>query len=114
MAKLPGHDVGLCSAVTPEIMRMAHDAIHSKDRKREESAANSAELVASGVARTSRTYDYDHPNPTEGSVGGSTAMGPTSMRVVASSFFVPRNSIKSMVKKREKEEADRVMGRMFF
>ena len=114
LAKLPGHDVGLCTAVTPEIMRMAHDAIHSKDRKREESAANRAELAAGGVARTSGTYDYDHPDPTEGSVGGSTAMGSASVRVAASSFFVPRNSIKSMVKKREKEEADRIMGRMFF
>ena len=27
LAKLPGHDVGLCTAVTPEIMRSAHDAI---------------------------------------------------------------------------------------
>ena len=67
LAKLPGHDVGLCSVVTPEIMRMAHDAIHSKDRKRKESAANRAEHAAGGVARTSGTYDYDHP--TEGSVG---------------------------------------------
>ena len=33
LAKLPGHDVGLCSAVTPKIMRMAHVAIHLKDRK---------------------------------------------------------------------------------
>ena len=55
LKKLLGHDVGLCSAVTPEIMRMAHDAIHSKDRKREESAANRAELATGGVARTSRT-----------------------------------------------------------
>ena len=46
LAKLPSHDVGLCTAVTPEIMRMAHDAIHLKDRKREDSAANSAELAA--------------------------------------------------------------------
>ena len=55
LAKLPGDDVELCSAVTPEIMRMALDAIHSKDRKREESAANRAELATGGVARTSRT-----------------------------------------------------------
>ena len=85
LEKLPGHDVGLCSGVTPEIMRMAHDAIHSKDRKREESAANRAEFAAGGVARTSGTYDYDHPDPTEGSVGGSMAMGSASVRAAASS-----------------------------
>ena len=85
LEKLPGHDVGLCSAITPEIMRMAHDANHLKDRKREESATNRAELAASGVARTSRTYDYDHP--TEGSVGGSTAMGLASVRATSLSLF---------------------------
>ena len=103
--------MGFCSVVTPEIKRIVHDAIHSKGRKREKSAANRAELAAGGVARTSGTYDYDHL--TEGSVGGSTAMGSASVRAVASSYFVPRNSIKSMVKKREKEEADRIMERMF-
>ena len=88
---------------------MAHDANHSKDRKREESAANSAELVASGVARTSWTYDYDHLDPTESSVGASTAMDSPIVRA-ASSFFVPRTgigpqpSIKSMVKKRRKKQ----------
>ena len=116
LAKLLGHDVGLCSAVTPEIMRMAHDAIYSKDRKREESVANRVEPVAGGVARTSRTYDYDHP--TEGSVGGSTAMGSASMRV-ASSFFVPRTgsgaqpSIKSMVKKRIRKKQIGLWGGCF-
>ena len=79
LEKLLGHDLGLCSANTPEIMRMAHDAIHLKDRKREESATNRAELVVGGVARTSGTYDH----PTEGSVGGSTIMDSPSVRVVS-------------------------------
>ena len=52
LAKLPGHDVGLCIAVTPEIMRSAHDAIHEKMRKKDEIAANRAELVAFGQARS--------------------------------------------------------------
>ena len=52
LAKLPGHDVSLCTGVTPEIMRAAHDAIHEKMRKKDEIAANKAELVAFGQARS--------------------------------------------------------------
>ena len=40
LAKLPDHDVGLCTAVTPEIMTFAHDAIHEKMRKKDEISAN--------------------------------------------------------------------------
>ena len=52
LAKLPGHDVGLCTAVTPKIMRSAHDAIHEKMRKKDEIAANRAELAAFGQERS--------------------------------------------------------------
>ena len=44
LGKLPGHDVGLCIVMTPEIMRSAHDVIHEKMRKKDEIAANRAEL----------------------------------------------------------------------
>ena len=52
LAKLPGHDVGLCTAVTPEIMRSAHDAIHEKLRKKDEITTNRAELAAFGQVRS--------------------------------------------------------------
>ena len=51
LAKLRGHDVGLCTTVTPEIMRSAHDAIHEKMRKKDEIAANKAKLAAFGQTR---------------------------------------------------------------
>ena len=65
LAKLLGHDVGLCTVVTPEIMRSAHDAIHEKNRKKDEIAANKAELAAFGQARSvgaspSTTIGEDH------------------------------------------------------
>jgi hypothetical protein len=55
LAKIPGHDVGICSKSTPEIMRAAHNAIYEKDKKREEAVATKVELATDGVARSSRT-----------------------------------------------------------
>ena len=101
LAKLPSHDVGLCTAVTQEIMRSAHDAIHEKHRKKDEIVANKVELVAFGQAISvgaslSTTID-------EGSGRGSTA-SPIG-RAGLSSHFVARigggsqPSIMSIVKK---------------
>jgi hypothetical protein len=44
LAKIPGFDVGPCSNVTPEIGRVAHDAINAKDKKKEESATKKLNL----------------------------------------------------------------------
>ena len=52
IAKLPGHDVGLCTTVTPDVMRSVHDLIHEKNRKKDEIAANKVELAAFGQARS--------------------------------------------------------------
>ena len=53
LAKLPGHDVGLGTAVTPKIMRSAHDSIHGKNGKKDENVANRAELATFGLTRGS-------------------------------------------------------------
>ena len=113
LAKLPGHDVSLCTGVTPEIMRAAHDAIHEKMRKKDEIAANKAELAAFGQARSvgasiSTTIG-------EGSGRGSTA-SPHGRGQHTSHYVGPGSqpSIKSVVKKSEKLEADRVMGRCLY
>jgi hypothetical protein len=45
LAKLLGHDIGICLQVGLEVMRAAHDSIHAKDRKNEEAAANKAECA---------------------------------------------------------------------
>ena len=52
LAKLPGHDVGLCTTVTPEIMRSSHDASDEKIRKKDEIVANKAELATFGQERS--------------------------------------------------------------
>ena len=100
-------------------MRTAHDTIHSKDRKREEAATNRVELAAGGVARTSGIYSTEGSGT--GTGRGSTPIDSHSSTVrVSSSFFLPRTgsgaqpSITSMIKKIEKEEVCRLMGRMLF
>ena len=57
LAKIMGRDILICTESTPEIMRMAHDAIYEKDRKKEVAVANRAGTASGGVTRTSRTTD---------------------------------------------------------
>jgi hypothetical protein len=115
LAKIPGFDVGLCSNVTPEIMRAAHDAINAKDKKKEESATKKAELAAYKMYQSSPGISS---HATEGSGRGSTAADSPVGKIP--SFFAPRTgsgaqpSIKSVVKKREQQEASRLMGRCLF
>jgi hypothetical protein len=46
LAKILRFDVGPCKNVSLEIMRVVHDSINTKDRKKEESAAKKDELAA--------------------------------------------------------------------
>ena len=108
LAKIPGRDVGPCSKVEPELMRAAHDALQVKDGKKEAAAAKKAQLAAFGIESSRQSI-----SPTAGSGRGSTATR-------SSSYFVPRTtlgaqpSIKSLVKKREKKEADKVMAKCLY
>ena len=94
-------------------MRSTHDAIHEKLRKKDEIVANRAELVAFGQARSvgaslSTTIG-------EGSGRGSTA-SPRGRAGHTSHYVGPGSqpSIKSVLKKSEKLEVDRVMGRCLY
>ena len=102
LAKISGFDVGLCSNVTPEIMRVAHDAINAKDKKKEESATKKVELAAYKMYQSSPGISS---HATKGSGRGSTFTDSPFGKIP--SYFVPRTgpgpklSIKSMVKKRQ-------------
>jgi hypothetical protein len=115
LAKISGNDVGPCSNVSAEIMRAAHDSINTKERKKEDSAAKKAELAAFKIYQSSPGISA---NATEGSGRGSTATDSPVGKIP--SYFVPRTgpgaqpSIKSLVKKREQQEASRLMGRCLF
>jgi hypothetical protein len=115
LAKILGFDVGPCKNMSPEIMRVAHDSINAKDKKKEESATKKDELAAFKIYQSSPGISA---HATEGSGRGSTAADSPVGKM--SSYFVPRTgpraqpSIKSVVKKREQQEASRLMGRCLF
>jgi hypothetical protein len=44
LAKIPGHDVGVCPNTNPEIMRIAFDSLEAKNKKKDEAAAKKAKL----------------------------------------------------------------------
>lgn len=108
LAKIPRCDVGPCLKVEPKLMRAAHDALQVKDGKKEATVAKKAQLAAFGIESSRQSI-----SPTAGSGRGSTATR-------SSSYFVPRTtpggqpSIKSLVKKREKKEADKVMAKCLY
>eukprot|EP00253_Pinus_taeda_P004192 PITA_04192 len=74
LARLSGHDVGICTVSSSELIQKALEAIDEKDRKKKETERNKAERAGHGS----------------------------------------QLGIKSLVKKKEKQEADRVMGRCIF
>ncbi len=100
LAKIPGHDVGPCPNVTPEIMRAAFDSLEAYEQKKAAEAANKAEQAT--------FVDMEVEGPSE---RGSTA---------AKSYFVPRSGpgsqpgIKSVINKKAHHEAKRVMARCIF
>jgi len=110
LAKIPGHDVGICPESTPEIMRIAFDALETKDKNKDEKAArkNEISLRSSGTSATEG----------QGSGRGSTDSGTASRRP---SYYFPERTtlgaqpgIRSMFKKQEKKEADRAVERCLF
>eukprot|EP00253_Pinus_taeda_P033933 PITA_33933 len=74
LARLSGHDVGICTVSSPELIQKALEAIDEKYRKKEEAKRNKVERAGHGA----------------------------------------QLGIKSLVKKWEKQEVDRVMGRCIF
>ena len=111
LARLSGHDVGVCTFSSPELIQKALEAIEEKDKK-EEAERNKVERAGRSFGISSPDFDA------KGSGRGSKASPATTS--VRSSFFVPRighgsqPGIKSLVKKKEKQEADRVVGRCLF
>jgi hypothetical protein len=88
--------------VSPKIMRVSHDSINTKDRKKEESATKKVELASFKIYQSSLGI-FSHA--IEGSGRGSTTANSPIGKIP--SYFVPRigpgaqPSIKSVVKKRE-------------
>ena len=98
LARLSGHDVGICTVSSLELIQKALEAIDEKDRKKEETERNKVERAGRSFRISSSDFEV------EGSGRASTA-SPTTVSA-RSSFFVPRTKhgsqprIKSLVKKR--------------
>ena len=91
LAQISRHDVLICTESTPEIMRMAHDAIYEKDRKKEVAVANRAEIASGGVPRSLRTIGNSRfVSGTQGNERDSTNVDSPSTRASPFFHFVPR------------------------
>jgi hypothetical protein len=100
LARIPGHEVEICPKSTPEIMHIANKALEELGLTRDYNKAKKAQFAKTGGISEE---------------GSSAASIPPS----TSSYFVSRTtpgaqpSIKSMVKQKEKEEADKLVGKCF-
>ena len=120
LARLPGHDVGICRVSSPELIRKALEAIEEKDRKKEEVERNKAERAGRSLGISSHDFDVQGSGPTRASGRGSTTGTPSHASVNArSSFFVPQighgaqPSIKSIVKKIRSKKQIELWGGVF-
>jgi hypothetical protein len=99
LAKILGHDVGICPESTPEIMRIVFDALETKDKNKDEKATKKNEISL----RSSGTSAAEG----QGSGRGSIDSGTVSWR--PSSYFLERTTpgaqpgIRLMLKKKEKK-----------
>jgi hypothetical protein len=95
-----------CPASTPEIVHIANQSIFDMIRKRDQREEMRLELA--------------NKNTSFSGVGETQSLGtPSTMPSTSSPFFVPRSvprgqpSIRSIIKTREKEEADKIVARCF-
>eukprot|EP00253_Pinus_taeda_P002149 PITA_02149 len=114
LARLSGHNVGICTVSSPKLIQKALEAIDEKNRKKEETERNKAERAGRSFGISSPDFDVEGSG--KGSIANTSSPATASAR---SLFFVPQTGhglqpgIKSLVKKK-KQEADRVKGRCSF
>eukprot|EP00253_Pinus_taeda_P019910 PITA_19910 len=119
----PFWEYGSPDVSSPELIQKSLEAIEEKDKKKEEAERNKAEHAGRSFGISYPDSGVEDIGPSGPSGRGSTTGTPshaTTSVSARSSFFVPRTGagaqpgIKSLVKKKEKQEADRVMGRCIF
>ena len=105
LAQIVGHEVGICEQATPKNVQIANKSLHDMNIKRYVRASVRTKMGRSRTGSESFT-----------SVAPSSSTMPSS----ASTYYVPRTtpgaklSIRSMVKVKEKDEVDKLVGRCFF
>eukprot|EP00253_Pinus_taeda_P006848 PITA_06848 len=59
LARLTGHDVGICTVSSPELIQKALEAIDEKDRKKEETEINKVEHAGRSFGISSPDFDVE-------------------------------------------------------
>jgi hypothetical protein len=119
LAKIPGFDVDPCPKSTPEIVHIANQSLIDMANKRDATEARKKELARSIANRYSGTSASEGgpavPQSHSSAAGPSTSATPSS----TSSYFVMRStpggqpSIRSLIKIKETEEADKLVAKCF-
>jgi hypothetical protein len=112
LAKIPGNEIEICPKSSEELVARATKALEEFSANKDYTKAKKKEMASRSTPRGS--------TPTHGAMGvesseihSSQSVNPTA----TSSYFIPRTtpgaqpSIISMMKKKEKEEADKLVGR---
>ena len=112
LAKIVGHEVDVCPAVTPEVMRIANQSILDMAKKRDEKEEFRHELASRTQSRTMGGTSDLH------SFSSSTrpphyTMPSSASPHVASASHSRQPSVRTMLKQREKDEADRLVTKCF-
>jgi hypothetical protein len=112
LAKIPGNEVDICPESSEELVVKATKAIEDYSTNKKYTEAKKKEMVSRSRLRGS-THTHGAMGVESSEIHSSQYVMPTT----TSSYFMPRTtpgaqpSIKSMLKKREKEEADKLVGR---
>ena len=116
LTKIPGFDVDACPNSTLEIMRIANQSLIDMANKRDVAKARKKELeLANRNTGTSASEGGPVPQSHSSATGPSTSAAPSS----TSSYFVMRSrpggqpSIRSLIKTKETEEADKLVAKCF-
>jgi hypothetical protein len=112
LAKIPGNEVGICTKSSEELVAKATKAIEEYSANKQYTEAKKKEMASRSRSRGS-THTHGAMGVESSEIHSSQSVMPTT----TSSYFMPRTtpgaqpSIKSMLKKKEKEEADKLVGR---
>jgi hypothetical protein len=119
LAKIPGFDVDPCPNNTLEIVHIANQSLIDMANKRDATEARKKELARSIANRYSGTSASEGgpvvPQSHSSATGPSASTAPSS----TSSYFVMRStpggqpSIRPLIKKKETEEADKLVAKCF-
>ena len=112
LAKILGNEVDICPKASEELVAKATKALEEYSANKQYTEAKKKEMASRSMPRGS-THTHGAMGVESSEIHSSQSVMPTT----TSSYFMPRTtpgaqpSIKSMMKKKEKEEADKLVGR---